>query len=145
MNIIKNITNSAIIVQWDAVDDLFPTIYTVTWTDDRNIHEVATLIEQTSYTITGLTLNTVYTITVSAVNRYCGSGPEFKTEVIFSAYTTSTDYAISPTVTASTTPMTTTVNPSSTTMSITTMVNGNADISVDTSMTTTIATTTATY
>ena len=83
MNIIKNITNSSIVVQWDAVDDFLPTIYTVTWTDDRDLHEVVTVEEQTSCTITGLTLDTVYTIRVTAANR-CGGGPEFRTSVTFS-------------------------------------------------------------
>ena len=41
-----------------------------------------TLIEQSSYTITGLTLDRVYTITVTAANR-CGIGPEYRTSVLF--------------------------------------------------------------
>ena len=77
VNIIKNITNSSIVVQWDAVDDFLHTTYTVTWTDDRDLHEVAILEEQTSYTITGLILDTVYTIFVVARND-CGDGPDFK-------------------------------------------------------------------
>ena len=54
------------------MDDFPNTTYTVTWTDGRDDIQVATLIEQTSYTITGLTLDTVYNITVTAANR-CGS------------------------------------------------------------------------
>ena len=60
------------------MDDFLPTIYTVALTDGRDFSELTTLIEQTSYTITGLTLDTVYTITVTAANM-CGSGPEFRT------------------------------------------------------------------
>ena len=56
--------------------------YTVTWTDDRDLHEGDTVDEQTSYTITGLTIDTVYTITVTAANM-CGNGPEFKASVSF--------------------------------------------------------------
>ena len=47
-----------------------------------NYIHVHTLIEQSPYTITGLTLDTVYTITVTASNR-CGTGPEYSTSVSF--------------------------------------------------------------
>ena len=80
------------------MDDFLPTTYTVALTDGRNVSELATLTDQTSYTITGLTLDTVYTITVIAANR-CGQGPEFSSSISFSNDTTST---ISPTVTAPT-------------------------------------------
>ena len=89
VNIMKNITNSSIVVQWDAVDDFLPTTYTVMWTDDRNLHKVAIVEEDTSYTITGLTIDTVYKIFVSAANK-CDSGPEFKMSVSISTGTTST-------------------------------------------------------
>ena len=89
MNVTKNITNSSIVVQWDVVDDFLPTSHTVTWTSERDDTQVATLMEQTSYTITGLTLDTVYTITVSAANM-CGNGPEFSTSISFSSDTTGT-------------------------------------------------------
>ena len=94
----KNIKNS-IVVQWDAVDDSLATTYVITWTSesDHNLQS-ATLIEQSSYTITGLTLDTVYFITVTAANR-CGAGPEFVTRVSLSTDTTSTISSISPTVT----------------------------------------------
>ena len=85
MNITKkfNIESLSVLVQWDAVDDLLHTTYTVTWTDGGDLHEADTVAEQTSYTITGLTLKTVYTITVTAAN-ICGNGPEFGTSVSFS-------------------------------------------------------------
>ena len=83
VNIIINIESSSIVVQWDAVDDFLPTTYTVTWTDGRDLFDAATVDEQTSYTITGLTLDTVYTITVSGANK-CGQGPEFIASVSLS-------------------------------------------------------------
>ena len=88
------------------MDDFLITIYTVIWTreKDHNLQSV-TLLEQTSYTITGLTLDTVYTIIVTAANR-CGDGPEFIASISLSADTTSTTPSISPTVTASANPMT---------------------------------------
>ena len=78
----KNIEILSIFVQWDAVNDFIDTSYTVTWTSERNYIQVTTLIEQTSYTITGLTLDTVYTITVIAANE-CGTGSNFMTTISF--------------------------------------------------------------
>ena len=77
----KNITNLSVAMQWDEVDDSLTTTYIVTWTSERDhiVHHV-TLIEESSYTITGLTLDTVYTITVTASN-ICGQGPEYRTNV----------------------------------------------------------------
>ena len=69
------------------MDDSLPTTYTVTWTiNGTNSIQSHTLIEQSSYTITGLTLDTVYTITVTASNK-CGQGPEYLTSVSFFAGT----------------------------------------------------------
>ena len=78
----KNTESPSIVVQWDEVDELLPTTYTVTWASeiDHKLHP-ATLIEQSSYTINGLTLDTVYTITVTASNS-CGQGPEYSTSVL---------------------------------------------------------------
>ena len=103
----KNVTNSSVVVQWNEVEDYLLTTYTVTWTSESDPSNVqsAALIEQTSYTITGLTLDTVYTIDVIAANR-CGTGPEFTTSVSLSTDTTSTTSSISPTVTTSTNLMT---------------------------------------
>ena len=76
VNIVKNIESLSVVVQWDAVNGFLLTTYTITWTDGRDLFEVAIVDEQTSYTITGLTLDTVYTITVAAVNM-CGQDPAF--------------------------------------------------------------------
>ena len=87
MSVTKSFINSSIVVQWDEVDDSLPTTYIVNWTSDgANFTQSHTLIEQSSYTITGLTVDTVYTITVTATNR-CGTGPEYMVRVIFSAGT----------------------------------------------------------
>ena len=106
VNVIKNVRSSSIVVQWDAVDDFLTTSYTITWTRaGGGLPQVATLTEQTSYTITGLALNTVYIIAISATNR-CGQGPEFSTSVSLSTVTTST--TSSPIVPSSTTIVATT-------------------------------------
>ena len=82
VNIKRNI-NLSVSVQWDEVDDSLSTNYTVTWTNDvTKPVQSNTLIEQSPYTITGLTLDTVYTITVIATNM-CGNGPEYSTSVLF--------------------------------------------------------------
>ena len=78
----RNIESLSIVVQWDAVDDSLPTSYTVAWTTNGVDLQVVTLLEQTSYTITGLTLDTVYTIAVSGGNL-CGQGEEFRTSISF--------------------------------------------------------------
>ena len=126
LNIIKNTESSSIVVQWDEVDNSLPTNYTVNWTsNETNSIQSHTLIEQSSYTITGLTLHTTYTITVTGVNM-CGTGPENITSVLFA---TDTFARINPTLTASINPMT---------------INSNATITIAT-ITSLIATTTATY
>ena len=88
-------------MKWDEVDDSLPTIYVVTWTSERDLNNVLvkTLIEQSSYTITGLTLDTVYTITVTASNR-CGTGPEYSTSVSLTTDATVNSINITPTITA---------------------------------------------
>ena len=81
VNIMKNTKSLSIVIQWDEVHDSLTTTFIVTWISERDhITHPVTLIEQSSYTITGLTLDTVYTITVTAANR-CGQGPEYRTSV----------------------------------------------------------------
>ena len=90
MNITKNTESSSIVVQWDVVDDSLPTTYTVIWTSERDLNDVQvkTVEEQSSYAITGLTLDTLYTITVTARNK-CDQGPEYSTSVSLTTNTTS--------------------------------------------------------
>ena len=89
VTIIKLNNASAIVVQWDVVDDFLDTNYALNWTSRRNHAQAVNISEQTSYTITGLTLDTVYTITVAAVNM-CGQGPEFNASITLFTGTTST-------------------------------------------------------
>ena len=93
----KHTENSSIVVQWDEVDDSLLTTYVVTWANER-YHNIQVIIleEQSSCTITGLTLDTVYTITVSASNS-CGNGPEYSTSVLLTS-STSTITAITNTI-----------------------------------------------
>ena len=64
------------------MDPLLATNYTVTWTSETDRTQLMANTTGTSYTITGLTLDTVYTITVAAANT-CGQGPEFNTSILF--------------------------------------------------------------
>ena len=74
------------------------TNYTVTWTSETDLTQSVSTTMETSYTITGLILDTVYTITVAAVNE-CGQGPEFTTSISFPTGTTTiTIPNITPTV-----------------------------------------------
>ena len=132
VNIMKNIESSSIVVQWDELDDSLPTAYVVTWTSERDLNnvQVKTLIEQSPYTITGLTLDTVYTITVTASNK-CGTGLEYSTSVSLTTDATSSISAASTVVNPVIT--TTIVNTSTTTAVIT--------FSTSTSTTTTKVTT----
>ena len=104
VSIMESINSSSVIVQWDdEVDDSLNTTYIVTWTNERDLNNVQsyTLIEQSTYTITGLTPGAVYTITVTATNM-CGTGSQYKTNISLSAVTTTPIIpVISPTVTAS--------------------------------------------
>ena len=100
VNITRNTESSSVVVQWDEVDDSLTTTYIVTWASERDhLTHPVTLTEQSSYTLTGLTLDTVYTITVTASNR-CGQGPEYRTSVLLSKESTSTISSISPTSTS---------------------------------------------
>ena len=80
MSITKNTESSSIVVQWNEVDDSLPTTYTVTWNSENNMLDSVSIEEQSSYTITGLTLDIVYFVTVTAANK-CGQGPQYTTSV----------------------------------------------------------------
>ena len=144
VNSIKNNESLSIIVQWDAVDAI---TYTVTWTDDRDLDEVDTVDEQTSYTITGLTLDTVYTITVTAANE-CGDGLEFKTRITFSSgpeFGSSLVYSVNPTIdTTIITVATTTTARAVTTTTISTTTTNNVVTTPSSSVTSSLPTNSAT-
>ena len=151
MNITKKIESLSIFVQWGAVDDFLTTTYIITWTnesDPSNIQpnniQSAAVVEQTTYTTTGLTLDTVYTITVFAANK-CGSGLEFVTSISFPADTTSTTSSIISTVITSAHPMTimSTRNPTTTT-DITSTGIAITSNTIATTYTTQLSTTTTT-
>ena len=84
ISVMKNFEFSLIVVRWDEVVNV--SNYTVTWTSDGTFLSSETLIQQSSFTLNGLTLDTVYNISVVASNSHC-TGPEFITSVLFSAGT----------------------------------------------------------
>ena len=69
----EDIKDDSFIVQWDAVTDVFPITYTVRWYG-VDIDNTATTTKL-RYTVTGLTSNTSYSVTVVAINACCGTGP----------------------------------------------------------------------
>jgi len=76
----EHITTESFIVQWDAVTDFFTVSYTIRWYGEDGISETATVNgpiagNRLSYTVTGLTNNTSYNVTVHAINTCCGAGP----------------------------------------------------------------------
>ena len=138
VNITKNTESSSIVVQWDEVDDFLPTTYHVTWISERDLNnvQVKSLEEQSSYTITGLTLDTVYIITITARNR-CGQGPEYSTSVSLTTDTTSTVYSITPTASLNPSPT------SSSIIAITNTITTTATILLTTDATYSVSATTA--
>ena len=69
-----DITNESFVVLWDDVMDIFTITYNVTWYDDSGIIGMDT-VNSPPYTVTGLTANTSYNVTVVANNTCCGAGP----------------------------------------------------------------------
>ena len=69
----ENIKSDSFIVQWNQVTDVFPITYTVRWYGEDIDNTTTT--NGLSYTVTGLTSNTSYSVTVVAINTCCGAGP----------------------------------------------------------------------
>ena len=66
-------TSESFVVLWDEVMDIFTITYNVTWYNDSGIIGMDT-VNSPPYTVTGLTANTSYNVTVVAINT-CGAGP----------------------------------------------------------------------
>ena len=69
-----DITIESLVVLWDEVKDIFTITYNVTWYDDSGIIGMDT-VNSPPYTVTGLTADTSYNVTVVAINTCCGAGP----------------------------------------------------------------------
>ena len=69
-----DITSESFVVLWDEVMDIFTITYNVTWYNDSGIIGMNT-VNSPPYTVTGLTANTSYNVTVVAINTCCGAGP----------------------------------------------------------------------
>ena len=111
VNITKNTESSSIVVQWDEVDNSFPITYVVTWTSERDhIAQSIGVAGLSSWTITGLALDTVYTITFTAINM-CGTGPEYRTSVSLTTDSISTTSSSAVTVSITTTTIMSTPSP----------------------------------
>ena len=124
----QNITDVSFVVQWDAVVDQSVDRYIVSvqWTDTLFSVRSFTVYDGTSYTVTGLTPNTTYNVTVTAVGESDCTGvasvdEKVTTNVPVSMDTTSTiDASISPSI-----------NPSIATVTAENSVTINATINSD--------------
>ena len=67
-------TSESFVVLWNEVMDIFTITYNVTWYDESGIIGMDT-VNSPPYTVTGLTANTSYNVTVVAINTCCGAGP----------------------------------------------------------------------
>ena len=65
--------NNSFTVEWDRISDVFPITYTVRWYGGDIDYNATT--DDLSYTVTELTSNTSYNVTVVAINTCCGAGP----------------------------------------------------------------------
>ena len=70
----ENTTGVSFVVLWDVVMDIFTITYNVTWYNDSSIIGMDT-VNSPPYTVTGLTTNTSYSVTIVAINTCCGAGP----------------------------------------------------------------------
>ena len=70
----EDITSESFVVLWDEVMDIFNITYNVTWYNDSGIIGMDA-VNSPPYTVTGLTTNTSYNVTVVAINTCCGAGP----------------------------------------------------------------------
>ena len=74
MVIMNRTTSQSFVITWDVVNDLFDVTYMVTWTDGNALMRNDNTTN-TFYTVIGLTNNTNYNVTVTAINTCCGAGP----------------------------------------------------------------------
>ena len=68
----EHIKTDSFIIQWNRVIDLFPFNYTVRWYGGDTDNTATT--NKLRYTVTGLTSNTSYSVSVVAINTCCGTG-----------------------------------------------------------------------
>ena len=68
----KHIKTDLFIIQWNRVINLFPINYTVRWYGEDTDNTATT--NKLRYTVTGLTSNTSYSVSVVAINTCCGTG-----------------------------------------------------------------------
>ena len=69
-----HITDESFVVQWHEVTDFFPISYNVQWYGEDGENGTATVSNPT-HTVTNLSDNTLYSVTVVAINTCCGAGP----------------------------------------------------------------------
>ena len=119
---LMGITSESFVVTWDEVMDLFSINYTVRWYRGDSLIGMAS-VDGLLYNITGLTADTHYSVTVTAVSTCCGEGPPSFNIPIMTNYepsilpTPANDTAVIITTTTSTTTTTTTTSTNTITVS----------------------------
>ena len=108
-----DITSESFIVEWDEVMDLFPINYTVQWYRGDDLIGTAS-VDGLSYNVTGLSADTLYSVTVTAVSTCCGEGPVSFVNMVTTNYEpTNPTNATAVIVTTTTTTTTTRATPNS--------------------------------
>ena len=75
MNVtIMDITRENFTVQWEEVMDIFDIIYNVTVYNENGFIRMGS-VTGLSYPVNGVAANTLYCVTVVAINTCCGAGP----------------------------------------------------------------------
>ena len=85
------------------MNNIFTVNYTVRWYGEDGSNGTAT-VNGLSYTVTGLTANTSYNVTVVAINTCCGAGPVSDVVMVMTNMISPTTTSITPTPTPTTTP-----------------------------------------
>ena len=129
----ENITDVSFFVQWN-VQNHSTDRYVVVWTDGATIQSV--IVHETSYTVTGLTPNTNYTVNVAAVND-C-TGPLSADAMVMTSIPFSKD------VNTTITNVTTTAASTTTTVATTTIITPNSSTMNNSVIRSTVAATTCT-
>ena len=70
----EDTTSESFVVLWNEVMDIFNITCNITWYNESGIVGMDT-VNSPPYTVTGLTANTSYNVTVVGINTCCGAGP----------------------------------------------------------------------
>ena len=127
----QSITDVSFVVQWDAVINQSVDRYMVSvyWTDDDRNPIQSVTVHETSYTVTGLTPNTTYTVTVASVGESDCTGIASARKEVTTVVSVSMDTASTTDVSRSSS-----IDPPFTTVATYKSVTNNVTMSSDTKL-----------